>query len=100
MSKTDFRRVDKLVDQAMKTGLTSLGADIKKRAIVLAPIDSGYLRRSAQVDIVSDSVEVSFNTAYAKRRHYENYLHPSTRLYLNNALKSITNIKSYFKESF
>ena len=99
---TDFRKADKLVDAAMKSGLTLLGNDVRKRAIVLAPKDSGDLRRSAKVDIqtVGDGVEISFNTAYAKRRHYENYLHPSTKLYLNNALKSITNIGNYFKESF
>lgn len=101
MSKTtDFTKVDKLVDAAMKSGLKLLGNDVKKRAIILAPIDSGALRRSSKVDVVGDSVEVSFNTPYAKRRHYENNLHPSTRLYLNNALKSITNLKRYFKEAF
>lgn len=97
---TNFSKVDKLVDAAIKSGLTSLGNDVKKRAIVLAPVDSGDLRRSARVDVRSDEVDISFNTAYARRRHYENNLHPSTRLYLNNALKSITNVEAYFKETF
>lgn len=94
---TDFTKVDKLVDAAMKSGLKLLGNDVKKRAIILAPIDSGELRQSAKVDVVSDSVEISFNTEYARIRHYTNNLHPSTRLYLTNALKSITNLKRYFK---
>lgn len=97
---TDFSKVDKLVDAAMRSGLTSLGSDVKKRAVILAPIDSGDLRQSGKVEVASDSVEISFNTAYARRRHYENDLHPSTRLYLTNALKSITNVKKYFKRAF
>jgi len=96
----NFKKVDKLVDEAIKNGLEALGKDIKKRAIVLAPVDSGDLRRSAKVEVDSDSVEVSFNTPYARRRHYENDLHPATRLYLTQALKSITNVKKYFKETF
>lgn len=98
--KTNFSKVDKLVSAAVRNGLESLGKDVKKRAIVLAPIDSGALRRSANVAVAADKVEVSFNTAYARRRHYENELHPATKLYLNNALKSIKNVKNYFKESF
>lgn len=96
----NFKKVDKLVEEAMRKGLTALGDDVKKRAIVLAPVDSGQLRRSSKVEVNSDSVEVSFNTAYARRRHYENDLHPATRLYLTQALKSITNVKRYFKETF
>lgn len=97
---TDFKRVDALVNTAMTTGLTALGNDIRKRAIVLAPKDSGTLRQSAKVESKPDSVIVSFNTPYARRRHYENLLHPSTKLYLNNALKSITNVSKYFKKAF
>lgn len=98
---TDFSKVDKLVDKAMAVGLKRLGDDVKKRAIILAPIDSGDLRRSAKVEVKrSDTVVVSFNTAYAKRRHYENNLHPSTRYYLTNALKSIRDVGKYFKRSF
>lgn len=101
--RTNFTKVDRLVSEAMRDGLKALGDDVKRRAIVLAPIDSGDLRRSARVDVSTtgiDSVAISFNTPYAKRRHYENYLHPSTRLYLNNALKSIRNVRAYFKERF
>lgn len=100
---TNFSKADKLVNAAMKEGLLLLGKDVRKRAIVLAPKDSGDLRRSAKVDVSTtgvDSVEVSFNTEYAKRRHYENNLHPSTRLYLTNALKSITNVNKYFRKTF
>lgn len=97
---TNFSKVDKLVDAAVKSGLNSLGNDIKKRAVILAPKDTGALRQSSKVDVGKDSVAVSFNMPYARRRHYENNLHPSTKLYLTNALKSITNVGKYFKGGF
>lgn len=96
---TDFTVVDKLVNQTITAGLNNIANDIRKRAIILAPKDSGDLRRSARVSVRAngETVDVSFNTAYARRRHYENNLHPSTRLYLTNAMKSITNVRKYFK---
>lgn len=97
--ETDFTKVDALVSKAMQNGLEALGKDIEKRAVVLAPKDTGRLRNSVRMDVTTsgqDRVEVSFNTAYARRRHYENNLHPSTKMYLNNALKSITNVERYF----
>lgn len=97
---TNFSKVDKLVDVTVKSGLNSLGNDIKKRAVILAPKDTGALRQSSKVDVGKDSVAVSFNMPYARRRHYENNLHPSTKLYLTNALKSITNVGKYFKGGF
>ncbi len=97
---TNFKRVDGLVDQMMKAGLQSLGDDVKKRAVILAPKDTGALRQSARVQLNSskDTVTVSFNTEYARLRHYVNKLHPATRLYLTNSLKSISNLNKYFKK--
>ena len=97
---TDFKKVDGLVNSLMAAGLQSLGDDIKKRSQILAPKDTGALRQSAKVQLNStkDTVTVSYNTAYARRRHYENNLHPATRLYLTNALKSINNVNKYFKK--
>lgn len=102
---TDFKKVDGLVDSLMKAGLLSLGNDVKKRAVILAPYGatrkSGtHLRSTAKVHVNStkDIVTVSFNKPYAKRRHYENNLHPATRLYLTNSLKSIKNLNKYFKK--
>lgn len=105
MSKTtDFSKVDKLVDKLMTAGLNSLGNDVKKRAIILAPFGmtrkSGkHLRETARVDVNGsrDIVTISFNKPYARRRHYENNLNPSTKYYLSNALKSITNVSKYFR---
>lgn len=96
---TDFSKVDRLVDQAMKAGLQSLGNDVKKRAVVLAPVLTGALRQSSRVDVsgTGESVHISFNTPYARYREYNNRLHPETRYYLTNSLKSINNVGKYFK---
>lgn len=99
MAKTNFSKVDKLVHVSMKAAMEALGNDVKRRAIVLAPKLSGDLRQSAKVDVNEngETVHISFNTPYANRRHWENNLHPATRLYLTNALKSINTVKKYFK---
>ena len=95
---TDFKNVDSLVNNLMKAGLKSLGDDVKRRAVVLAPVDTGALRQSSRVDVNTkgDTVRVSFNTPYSRLRHYRNNLNPSTKYYLTNALKSITNLDKYF----
>ena len=97
---TDFKKVDGLVDSLMTAGLQSIGDDVKKRSQILAPKDTGALRRSAKVHLNStkDTVTVSYNTDYARKVHYVNNLHPATRLYLTNSLKSIRNINKYFKK--
>ena len=97
---TDFSKVDKLTNSIIAAGMQSLGDDIRRRSQILAPKDTGALRRSAKVHLNStnDTVTVSFNTAYARRRHWENNLHPATRKYLTNALKSIKNLNKYFKK--
>lgn len=97
---TNFSKVDKLVDQAMRQGLQNLGNDVRKRSIVLAPVLTGELRRSARVDVKGDSVAISFNTPYSRIRHEVNYAHPSTKKYLYNGLKSITSIDRYFPTLF
>lgn len=106
MSKTtDFSKVDKLMDKMMADGLNNLGQAIRKRAIVLAPKDSGDLRRSGAVSVSTskDEAIISFGNSdvrYARRRHYENNMHPSTRYYLTNALKSISTPAQFFKRFF
>ena len=97
---TNFKKVDAMVDSMMKAGLLSLGTDVKKRSQILAPKDTGALRQSAKVHVNStkDTVTVSYNTEYARLRHYVNKLHPATRLYLTNSLKSIKSINKYFKK--
>ena len=97
---TDFSKVDKLTNSIIAAGMQSLGDDIRRRSQILAPKDTGALRRSAKVHLNStkDTVTVSYNTEYSRLRHEVNNLHPATRKYLTNALKSIKNLNKYFKK--
>lgn len=98
--KTNWSKVDRLVDASIKAGLQGIGSDVKKRSQILAPKDTGALRRSAKVHLNStkDTVTVSYNTVYARRRHYENRKHVASLYYLSNALKSIKSVNKYFKK--
>lgn len=97
---TDFSKVDKLTNSIIAAGMQSLGDDIRRRSQILAPKDTGALRRSAKVHLNStkDTVTISYNTEYSRLRHEVNNLHPATRKYLTNALKSIKNLNKYFKK--
>lgn len=97
---TDFKKVDGLVNSLVAAGMQSLGDDIRRRSQILAPKDTGALRQSAKVHLNStkDTVTVSYNTEYSRLRHEVNNLHPATRKYLTNALKSINNLNKYFKK--
>ena len=97
---TDFKKVDMLVNSLISAGMQSLGDDIRRRSQILAPKDTGALRRSAKVHLNStkDTVTVSYNTVYARRRHYENRKHVASLYYLSNALKSIKSVNKYFKK--
>ena len=101
---TNFNSLDKKMDALIAKGLIAIGEDVKKRAIILAPVDSGDLRESAKVRVSTqgrDTVFVTFGNAkveYARMRHFVNKKHPATRLYLSQALKSINNIGKYFKK--
>ena len=97
---TDFKKTDMLVNSLVASGLQSLGDDIRRRSQILAPKDTGALRRSAKVHLNStkDTVTVSYNTEYARRRHYENRKHVASLYYLSNALKSIKSVNKYFKK--
>ena len=97
---TDFKKVDGLVDSMMKAALQGIGDDVKKRSQILAPKDTGALRRSAKVHLNStkDTVTVSYNTEYARIREFSNRKHPATVGYLRNALKSIKSVNKYFKK--
>lgn len=97
---TNFSKVDMLTNSLIKAGMQSLGDDIRRRSQILAPKDTGALRRSAKVHLNStkDTVTVSFNTVYARKVHNLNRKHPATMHYLTNALKSIKGVNKYFKK--
>ena len=97
---TNFKKVDMLTNSLISAGMQSLGDDVRRRSQILAPKDTGALRRSAKVHLNStkDTVTVSYNTVYARRRHYENRKHVASLYYLSNALKSIKSVNKYFKK--
>lgn len=97
---TNFKKVDMLTNSLIAAGLQGIGSDVKKRSQILAPKDTGALRRSAKVHLNStkDTVTVSYNTEYARKVHNRNLKHPATMHYLSNALKSIKNLNKYFKK--
>ena len=97
---TDFKKVDGLVNSLISAGLQSLGDDVRRRSRILAPKDTGALRRSAKVHLNStkDTVTVSYNTEYARIREFSNRKHPATVGYLRNSLKSIKSLNKYFKK--
>ena len=97
---TNFKKVDMLTNSLISAGLQSIGEDVRRRSRILAPKDTGALRRSAKVHLNStkDTVTVSFNTEYARIREYSNRKHPATVGYLRNSLKSIKNLNKYFKK--
>ena len=97
---TNFKKVDGLVNSMVASALQGIGNDVKKRSQILAPKDTGALRRSAKVHLNStkDTVTISYNTVYARKVHNLNRKHPATMYYLSNALKSIKSVNKYFKK--
>ena len=88
--------------------------DLMGKAVELAPILTGTLRRSAEPEVSRDATGVtgvvSFNTPYAVRRHEENYKPgpltaaspgidgmPAGRKYLERPLKA--NAKKYVEHA-
>jgi hypothetical protein len=70
----------------IKAALLNKAEDIGFTAQILAPKLTGALANSKEIASISDfGVEVSFNTKYATRRHYENEKHPETVHYLERA---------------
>lgn len=81
----------------------SLATDIDRVAKINAPKDSGDLAKSGRITHEeSCHYKVTFgdkSVPYARRRHYENKLHPSTLRYLERAGDDNSrNFKKYLKE--
>lgn len=86
----------KLTDIQRKTnvGLLRMGFDIASRARYNAPVKTGALRNDIRTTTSGSSVYVlagSSRVPYARRREYENRLHPSTTHYMGRAFASILN---------
>lgn len=68
--------------------LAKMGATINALAQLYAPVLTGALRADGRVRLAPNSVTVTFggySVPYARRRHYENNLHPDTKYYLERA---------------
>lgn len=87
--------------------LVKLGTQINNKAKSNAPYLTGALVNSIRVDASEDNVVYVLaggrtpngaKVPYARRREYENQLHPSTRYYMRNAFQDgVRNFKQEFK---
>lgn len=72
----------------INNALSKMGSSILNRAQLYAPIKTGALRADGRVVKSENKVVVAFggfSVPYARRRHYENNLHPETKYYLERA---------------
>ena len=66
--------------------LFGVATSIQRLSQMYAPIDSGVLKSSHRTNRISNfKYEVSANTPYARRRHFENKKNPGTKMYLSKA---------------
>lgn len=87
----------------MRKGLARMLSDIHQQAVLNAPKKSRALINSGRFNMESGlKGKVTFgggDVPYAKRREYENKLHPSTRFYLKRAGQSVqSKADSYFTD--
>lgn len=98
--------LDRIKHKTMEA-LVDLGQDTAYQAQRGAPVDTGALVNSIHIDDSKENVVYvlaggkvgPFNVPYARRREYENRLHPNTRFYMKNALEwAYKNRNKYFKD--
>lgn len=86
----------KLTEMERKTnlGLFKMGSDIAARARYNAPVKTGALRNSIRVTTEAGAIYVlagGGRVPYARKREYENRLHPETTHYMGRAFADIYN---------
>lgn len=82
------------VQRKTNAGLFRMGFDIASKARYNAPILTGALRNDIRTTASEGYVYVlagSSRVPYARRREYENRLHPSTTHYMGRAFTSVLN---------
>ena len=90
-------------DSQLDSSVLEMATDIHKRAVILAPVESGNLRNSGKVERVKNAqYRISFGggiVKYAKRRHYENKKNPQTIGYLSKSGESVgrSNLNKYIR---
>lgn len=90
------------IERGLKAGLLEMATDIQRVAADRAPVDSGALRNSGEVEPVRDGYRIRFGSArvpYARIRHYENRKNPSSIGYLAKAGDSVarSDTSRYFR---
>lgn len=82
------------VERKTNQGLFRMGFDIASKARYNAPILTGALRNDIRTTAEGSTIYVlagSSRVPYARRREYENRLHPSTTHYMGRAFTSVLN---------
>lgn len=80
------------IEDDLQAGLLEMATDIHRRAVILAPVDTGALANSGVIAQVKDGYSVTFGSTrvpYARRRHFENKKNPQTIEYLSKAGDSV-----------
>ena len=83
----------KIETAKIEEALGRMGHRILNLAKMYAPVDTGALVADGRLSQEGTEVTVSFgglSVPYARRRHYENNLHPNTKYYLENAGDQVT----------
>ena len=90
---TENKGWDTKIENGMKAALLEMSTDIHRRAVILAPIETGALRNSGKVTPEgSNSYKISFGSSkvpYAALRHRVNKRNPQTLGYLAKAGDSV-----------
>ena len=103
-------------DRGVQRGIKRMATDMHRQAVVNAPIAhrgdytngqwkhivAGALRRSGRITGSGYSWYITFGggqVPYARRREFENNLHPETKYWLKRAGETVSaKSESYFKE--
>lgn len=79
-----------------------MAVDIRNRAVILAPVETGALKNSGIVEPVTNGYKIQFGSSrvpYARKRHFENKKNPQTLGYLAKAGDAVarSDKSKYFK---
>ena len=94
------------IEKRTAQGLIAMGYDVARNARNRAPVLTGALKSSIRIETSRMSSYTVYVRAggiggvrYARRREFENKLHPLTRHYMSNGLKDTTsgNWERFFK---
>lgn len=93
---------DGRIANQLNSGLFEMSTDIHRRAVMLAPRETGALANSGEIDRVTNGYSITFGSTkvpYARRRHFENKKNPQTLGYLAKAGDSVVrgNTAKYFR---